>query len=370
MTDFEQSRLAVALRLRGMTRRELAAECGVSPQYLTNIEKGRQSPAADLVARFAEALKMPVEYFYKDPIEAFQTSDVSFRSRRGTPARVRDTGLAVSEIVAGIIGKDLEKRFHLPAVNVPDLSKSATPEIAADVLRNFWGLGNGPIQNMVHLLESKGVLVFWLRHDNPALDAISFWHEDRPYVILNSLKVAGDRARFDAAHELAHLVLHRTGSMEGSDPEREANKLSSAFLLPAPRFTNACPPNLNLAALYHLKLEWKVSVAAMIMRASSLGVYSEWETRVAFQKLNSQGELRNERANFPRETSKLHSMVFDGLAKKEISPYEYAAQLSLNLSDLLEFMPVAREFMPELAMKPERAHGQMRVIPGGKKRAS
>src|SRR5690606_5299417 len=110
---------------------------------------------------------------------------------------------------------------------IPDLSHM-DPSSAANALRNYWSLGNGPIQNMVHLLESKGVFVFWLHHDDPALDAISFWKEDKPYVLLNSLKLAGDRARFDAAHELGHLVLHRQStSLTDKDKEQEANKFAS-----------------------------------------------------------------------------------------------------------------------------------------------
>jgi Zn-dependent peptidase ImmA (M78 family) len=48
---------------------------------------------------------------------------------------------------------------------------------------------------------------------------------------LNTFKSA-ERSRFDAAHELAHLVLHIHGMTSGGrDIEREADMFASAFLI-------------------------------------------------------------------------------------------------------------------------------------------
>lgn len=47
-----------------------------------------------------------------------------------------------------------------------------------------------PIQQMVQLLESKGVRVYWLNVDSPSLDAICFWKEGQPFVMLNAYKDA------------------------------------------------------------------------------------------------------------------------------------------------------------------------------------
>ena len=58
-----------------------------------------------------------------------------------------------------------------------------------------------------------------------------------------SEKEAGIRIRFDAAHELAHLVLHRwIEQAELADPktlkriEAEADRFAGAFLLPRKSF--------------------------------------------------------------------------------------------------------------------------------------
>ena len=74
---------------------------------------------------------------------------------------------------------------------------------------------------MVELLESHGVLVFWTNVEGRALDAYCRWDGERPIVILNSHERSGERSRFNLAHELAHLLLHRealyTQTDEGDD---------------------------------------------------------------------------------------------------------------------------------------------------------
>ena len=229
---------------------------------------------------------------------------------------------------------------------------------------------------MVHLLESKGVRVFWIRHESPSLDAFSFWRETKVFVVLNLLKDAGDRARFDAAHELGHLVLHRhleAQTMGGKAIEKEADRFAAAFLLPAESFTEECPEYPDLGRLYALKARWKVSVAAMIMRGSQLGLFSEWQTRQAFKKMNALGMLRTEKVRIQREQSRLHKMIFSALADKNVSPAAYASSLHLNLTELEELMPIAREFVQQKqeqsvtvprALNTPRVH--LRVIRGGK----
>lgn len=108
------------------------------------------------------------------------------------------------------------------------------------------GLGEAPIANMVHLLETKGVRVFSLVEDCHELDAFSTWLDGTPFVFLNTRKSA-ERSRMDAAHELGHLVLHRVGRPQGKEAEEEATRFGAAFLMPrasptATRWFSSCCP--------------------------------------------------------------------------------------------------------------------------------
>src|SRR3546814_6963934 len=58
---------------------------------------------------------------------------------------------------------------------------------AATILRQYWRLGDKPIENMVHLLESRGIRVFSLSENTKEVDAFSVWRdEDRKSTRLNS----------------------------------------------------------------------------------------------------------------------------------------------------------------------------------------
>lgn len=48
------------------------------------------------------------------------------------------------------------------------------------------------------------------------------------FYFLNTSRTA-ERCRFDLAHELGHLVMHKHGIIEGIHVEQEANAFASAF---------------------------------------------------------------------------------------------------------------------------------------------
>jgi Zn-dependent peptidase ImmA (M78 family) len=143
-------------------------------------------------------------------------------------------------------------------------------------LRKLWGLGPGPISNVLALLESKGIVVCRYEMQGESVEAFSFWNGARQLVFMASEKEAGVRLRYDLAHELGHLVLHRW--VEQSDLEDratlkaiegEADKFAGAFLLPSTSFPNEVYTT-RLDAFVPLKEHWKVSIQAMVYRCRDL----------------------------------------------------------------------------------------------------
>src|SRR5438477_10836433 len=108
-------------------------------------------------------------------------------------------------ITAGNLGMQLsdwvEGEFRLPKTNLPDLSYEADPEAAARMLRAFCGLGEKSISNVIALLEVNGIIVFSLSENTAAVNAFSFWRNDRPFIFLNNYKTA-ENSIYDSAHEL------------------------------------------------------------------------------------------------------------------------------------------------------------------------
>lgn len=349
MKELAGSRLAIARMRRGMTQKELAEKCSCEAAHISQLESGVRQPSTDLLDKLIFILGFPKKYFQGNELETIPTEAVSFRSRASRMSKaVRDMAIAMLTLASEIVSVDLGQRFTLPKVQIPDLSMYE-PEDAASVLRSLWNLGTEPLGNTIHLLESKGIEVYWLNEESLHLDGLSLWRDRKPYIALNSSKGAGDRSRFDACHELAHLVLHHhTTDLTTAEIEKQANRFASAFLLPATAFRDECPDTPDFRKLYQLKARWGVSIQAMIYRGGDLGIYSEWQKRTAFKQLNIIGARKREDGNFEPEESKLHYLIFNALKESGMSPQEYSlSHLGIDYPTLSELMPVATHYAPE-----------------------
>ncbi|MET8154679.1 ImmA/IrrE family metallo-endopeptidase [Actinoplanes sp. NPDC049668] len=237
--------------------------------------------------------------------------------------------------MAVLINDWIERHFRLPQPGLPTLSH-LDPEEAAERVRGLWGLGEAPIPNMVHLLEAHGVRVFSLATDCVNVDAYSLRYEGHPFSFLNTLKSA-ERGRFDAAHELGHLVLHADDRLaHGVEAEDQANKFASAFLMPkagvlAQGLYDATPERLISA-----KRRWKVSAVALAYRAHDLHLLSDWKYKAVSKRLAQLGYRRDEPVGIGnRETSQVLGKVFASLRsdseKTSLASELYLTNTELNL---------------------------------------
>ena len=199
-------RLIFARNRRGWTKTRLAKELGVQARSIQGYELGEYAPETEKLERIAELLRFPLQFFFGDDLPVIAEHTASFRSMSKMSASLKNTALGAGAI-AFLFNDWIESRFKLPQADLPDLS-DLSPEDAAASLRRIWGLGAAPIGNMIHLLESFGIRVFSLTIDAKEVDAFSVWYEGRPFVFLNTFKSA-EHSRFDAAHELGHLIRDR-----------------------------------------------------------------------------------------------------------------------------------------------------------------
>jgi Zn-dependent peptidase ImmA (M78 family)/transcriptional regulator with XRE-family HTH domain len=306
------SRLTVARQRAGLTKKELAQRIGVEPRAVSGFEAGQYMPTEDNLVRIARVLDFPREFFEADDIELLAAQGVSFRSMAKMTAKQRDAAMAAGSI-AFLVSDWVDREFDLPAADMPDYS-GATPEAAALSLRQHWGLGAQPIKNMVHLLELKGIRVFSLAENSLEVDAYSVWRGARPFVFLNTAK-SGEHRRFDAAHELAHLVLHRHAQPNGIEAEKEAHAFAGAFLMPTASMKAIGRVIPTLDYIIRLKKKWIVSAAAMTFRLHELGMLTYYHYNRLFVELGSKGFRTNEPFSIKPETSQIWQKVFADLRK-------------------------------------------------------
>ena len=329
---FNPSRMSLARKRRRFTSKALAGAVGVSPVTITRIETGKNEPDPKTVASLASELGFPEEFFYGDEVDRLNRESASFRSMTSMTARQRDAALASGEL-GFMVSEWILKRFNLPAVDVPDLGNDSDPAGAARSLRQHWGLGEKPISNMIKLLESKGVFFFSLCEDTKKVDAFSYWRNDVPYVFLNTFKTA-EHSRFDTAHELGHLVLHRHGGPQGKGAEAEANAFASSFLMPRADVFSRLPRVSSVRQIIAAKKRWRVSATALTYRLHKLGILSDWQYRSFCIQLGKRGYRGGEPGGIPREASVVWNRVLRELWSDGITKDHIAKELHIPVAEI------------------------------------
>lgn len=329
---FSPSRLTVARLRRGLTQRALSAAAGMTERTLHAYERRASVPPEDTLADLARELGFPVAFFYRPDLDAPPVDSASFRALSRITAKERDRALSGGSL-AFELNEWIDARFRLPTADVPEIRPETDPEAAALAVRAQWALGDSPISNMVHLLEVKGVRVYSLAEDCETVDAFSLWRGDQAFVFLNTLKSA-EHCRFDAAHELCHLVMHRHGTPSGQQAEHEANRFASAFLMPRTGIIASVARNPTLDYLIDAKLPWRVSLAALVHRLRDIGMLSEWY----YKTLSIEIQRRNFRRREPKPQAREHSLVlakiFDLLRGEGVRRSDVAKQLNWPVDEL------------------------------------
>lgn len=329
------SRLTLARKLRGMTLADLGRLTNLSPQTINRCELGRQEPTADSVNRLADALKLPAEFFHQPDVEPIPVAAVSFRALSKTPAFRRDAVLAAG-LIASEIATWIGARFHLPKADLPSFSLPANPsaediEAMALRIRLEWNLGQRPIPNMIHLLESRGVRIFSLVQEVRDVDAFSVLLHGEPFIFIDIGKSA-ERQRFDAAHELGHLVLHQGPErLDGREAEHQANRFAAALLMPR---DDVLARNLHHAGadqLIQASRRWGVSAMALAHRLSELDILTRWRYRTICLELTERGYRRAEPGSrLTPETSQVLEKVFAHLRRSARGVRAIADDLKLT----------------------------------------
>jgi Zn-dependent peptidase ImmA (M78 family) len=344
---FTPSRLTIARMRRGLSKIELANLIAVTPRMVTAYEAGEYAPsAADTLLAISRELQFPVEFFSAPAIEAIGETVASFRSLSGITAGQRDAVLAAGAIAIDI-NQHIEARFKLPVPTLPDYG-GHDPETAAAELRAEWGFGARAIRNVIHELEAHGVRVFSLSAEcAETVDGFSLWAGGRAFVFLNPRK-SGERGRFDASHELAHLVLHRHEAPRGREAEHEADRFASAFLMPHESIVSVAPRLPSIDTIAKLKKHWNVSVAALVRRLYDLRLISEWQYKTLCIEIARRGWRRHEPDGIPRETSQVFRKVFAAIRNQgPTGRARFAKALRITAEELDSFVyglvPVALE---------------------------
>jgi Zn-dependent peptidase ImmA (M78 family) len=249
--------------------------------------------------------------------------------------------LATASLLRGLV-EYIDSRVNLPTEDLMRISREVheydeIERLAADA-RAAWQLGSGPIPSLLTLMESRGIVVFRVPSECDKVDAFSFWNKDRPFIFLNSDKGSSSRSRFDAAHELGHLLMHVDCIPGDGTQELQAHRFASAFLMPRSAISRELPTRLSWPHLFELKRRWGASLAALLRRGYDLGIYSPSTYRRANTYLSMKGWKAGEPAEAAQEAPELIKDSMLALFQAGVTAGNIASALGISTSVLNELV--------------------------------
>ncbi|PZQ19801.1 MAG: hypothetical protein DI564_00730 [Rhodanobacter denitrificans] len=351
--------VVLAREIRGLSQEDLARLVSTSQATIARIEGSEWGEVEDVRAgMLAKALDFPPEFLsQKEELIGFGSSAYFYRKKASLQAQDRKR---IHGVVNGIrinLKRLLDSLEIVPKRPLPELEveQYGTASRAAQALRAYWNVPDGPLTNLTSLIESAGVIVVPTDFGTSAMDATSLRLAEMPPLIFINKDIPGDRWRFTLAHELAHLVLHQ---VPHESMEDEADEFAAELLLPDLELKAAFArlPKIRLVDLINMKPYWKVSVAALIERAYGLRFIDSNARRYLWVSLKRVG-YPVEPVSIAREDAKNHRGMLEHFTRTlQYSNEELAELFKINQRDLATWHGPS---MPSL--QPKQNH--LRAVP-------
>lgn len=288
-TLLDNELLKLARNYTGLNQKDFAEKMNISQSLISNIEKGIKPLTTEIIKNLID------EYgntFFNQKIQQTQLK-VYYRASATIAKKYTDLFEARLQIISNNIATILE-RVDIPENKIPfmDLETFGNEiEHLANEVRDYFGLGRKPIDDIVRLLERNGVIIQFFDFDfissqNKNFDGVSFYVKGVPVILINS-KIQNARKVFTICHELCHLICHNHAEIfisKDRDIEKEANQFASEFIAPKSSLRGEFT-RLNFDKLFQLKAYWKLSVGALLYKAKQTVLtddqYRRWITAMS-----------------------------------------------------------------------------------------
>ena len=335
--EFNPEMLILARRTREMTQLEVAKLSSVTRTSVSRYESGNLTIPDETLSRIAVILNYPISFFFRRTITIGMGGGAIFhRKQQSLTVKKLYRAHALAEVrrleIAALL-KSLDMQEPFLSEYPVDLYDDDPEKIARSV-RAAMNIPPGPIINLTKTLERNGCLIVAHDFGSRQIDGFSQRTPYPPHFLHINADLPPDRWRWTLAHELGHSVMHFEPMESPKLVEEQANLFAAEFLTPA----HAIGPYLNdltFQKLGGLKLEWRVSMQALITRAYHLGNISESQRRSMFTRLSKAG-FRT------REPETLDPPVEKPTKMKQLAQM-HLDELGYSRSELCEFLAISED---------------------------
>lgn len=337
--------LRLARQRMGLRQTSAARLLGIRQNLLSRMENGLVDISDEFIDIAESIYELPNTFFYQS--DKVQGAPLSIHPmwRRKADVTVKEMDMVVAElnIRAMHLRRLLEGIEIFNPNEIPrfDIDCYEDPEKIAELVRRYWKIPNGPISNLTTLVEGSGVIVCHSQMRGASISGVTFSAPGIPPIIMLNDDQPSDRMRYTLAHELGHLVMHQFPS---SAMEKEANDFAAALLLPAsdiqPYFNNR---RIDLALLASMKPEWRTSMQALLMRATSLQCLSKNQAQYLWKQISALRIKLNEppELDFPmEEPAVITKIIQEHIDSLGYSKSDLACILHIQEEDFTSMYPI------------------------------
>jgi Zn-dependent peptidase ImmA (M78 family)/DNA-binding XRE family transcriptional regulator len=339
-------RLISARKMEGISLQGLADRLDnvVTKQSLGKYEQGKMKPGSEMIIKLANALNVPVDYFFANPSVKVELVDIDYRKFKTKLSNIELE--AIEEKAKDIFERyfEIENIINLEEKNdyfeyKPVISTPEDAENAAKELREQWNLGYDPIPDVAKMLEDKGYKVVEI--DAPeGFDGLKANSDNKKLIVLRKSNADDDivRKRFTALHELAHHALKFKDGISQSEEERLCHTFASAILYPedmAKRDLHKDRFHFYQNELQMIKERWGISFSAIFSRSLRLGIINDYVFKKLMIGYNKRkyNEPNKEPGRFlsKEKPVRFESLIYLALGKELISINEAAYYLGTSV---------------------------------------
>ena len=283
-------RLRIARQVARFTQAEAAEAIRIARTTLVAIEQGRRriktQELQELAFRYGTSANAILRHdaVHLDLVPQFRRLPRSADELTDKSARLL-TDLVSAEVeLENALGVKRHRNYPRQKPILPG-NVSAQAEQDAQDLRDWLGLGSGPVKDIISLADLDLGIRVYLRHLDGRISGL-FAYDDEvgACMLLNANHPTGRRAQ-TVAHELGHFTsarrepgVLRTDSIPSSREERYANFFARSFLTPSrpvrQRFDELTAGQSHLTRRHVILLaqSFGVSREAMVRRLEELGL--------------------------------------------------------------------------------------------------
>ena len=324
-----------------MSQRELSnkLEGQVSPTAIEKYEKGLMMPSSSALILLSKALGMKLDYFFRPFTVAINTKKFEFR-------KSASMGVKKVESIKYMVCAEIEKYLEIEGIlgNMTTFTLDYSnilvegedeAKLLARRLREDLNIGSDAIVSAVELLESCGVKIIEIDHDDKFSGTCNT-AGTIPVIVINR-NMTSERKRITIFHELGHLLMH---CAEGVDEEKMCNIFANEILIPSDKFTSllgASRHDISLVELQAIQREYGISVDALMAKAAQLNIITNNRYTSYYKKKNALPAFKEavEASHYPMEhTNRFERLVYRALASEVISTSKAAALLDISVNEV------------------------------------